>query len=244
MRQDMQIHPTAVVGNATLGADVRIGEYAVIRDGVSIGAGSVIHPHVVIESGAVIGANVEIFAGSLIGKEPKGAGATARTAGNVARRIVIGDGCSIGPRATLFYDVELGSQCLIGDGASIREGARIGDRCLLSRYVTLNYNVTIGAGTKVMDLTHLTGNCVVGRDVFISTHVSTTNDNALGKQGYEDGKILGPRFGDNCVVGANSVFLPGVEVGAGAVVASGAVVTKSVAEGSRVFGIPARTRGD
>lgn len=236
------IHPTAVVHpSARIGPGVRIGEYCVVRDDVEIGEGSVLHPHVVIESGVTLGKRVEIFAGSLLGKEPKGAGATSRTA-QFRRQIIIGDECSIGPRATVFFDVTIGANTLIGDGASIREQCHIGTRCIISRYVTLNYNVQVGDGSKVMDLTHLTGNCVVGKKVFISIHVSTTNDNALGTAGYEDGRIVGPRFEDECVVGANAVFLPRVVIGKQAIVAAGAVVTRDVAPNARVFGAPARAK--
>ncbi|MBC8924034.1 2,3,4,5-tetrahydropyridine-2,6-dicarboxylate N-acetyltransferase, partial [Escherichia coli] len=45
---------------------------------------------------------------------------------------------------------------------------------------------------------------------------------------------------DNVVVGANVVVLEGVRIGEGAVVAAGAIVTKDVAPGTVVAGIPAR----
>jgi acetyltransferase-like isoleucine patch superfamily enzyme len=241
MSTDSNIHPTAIIGNARIGKHVKICEYVVIRDGVTIGDGCVLHPHVVIEEGVTIGERVEIFPGSMLGKEPRGAGATARSA-RATKGVRVGNECSIGPHATVFQDVEIGSNTLIGDGASIREECRIGSRCILSRCVTLNYNVRVGDGSKVMDLTHLTGNCVVGEGVFISIHVSTTNDNALGRSGYVEGDIRGPTFGDHSVIGANSVILPAVAIGARALVAAGSVVTRDVPAGSRVFGSPARVR--
>ena len=68
-----------------------------------------------------------------------------------------------------------------------------------------------------MDGTHLTGNMIVGDDVFISINVSTVNDNAMGQAGYE-AHIVGPRIADG----------------------AGAVVTKDVAPHTKVMGIPAR----
>ena len=43
-----------------------------------------------------------------------------------------------------------------------------------------------------------------------------------------------------CWIGAGAIVLPGVSIGKGAIVAAGSVVTKDVAPGSIVAGIPAR----
>lgn len=49
------------------------------------------------------------------------------------------------------------------------------------------------------------------------------------------------KIGDNCWLGANSVILPGVELGDHTIVAAGAVVSKSFPEGNCVLGgVPAR----
>jgi acetyltransferase-like isoleucine patch superfamily enzyme len=45
---------------------------------------------------------------------------------------------------------------------------------------------------------------------------------------------------DNCFIGANSIVLPGVEIGPNAIIACGAVVTKDVPPGSVYGGNPAR----
>ena len=219
----------------------RIGDFAVVGDDVVLGDGVVLHPHVVIAPGVVLESNVEVFPGAFIGKEPKGAGATARIP-EFERTVRIGKNCSVGPHSVIFYDVEIGEGTLLGDGASTREQGRVGSRCIISRYVTLNYNVRVGHRTKVMDLTHLTGNCTVGDDVFVSVHVSTVNDNTLRAEGYSADRIVGPTLEDGCAIGANAVLLPNIRIGARAVVAAGAVITADVAPGDRVFGIPARSR--
>jgi acetyltransferase-like isoleucine patch superfamily enzyme len=231
----------AVIESVNLGADVRVGEFAIVRAGARIGSRCIIHPFAFVGDGVEIGADSEVFSGALLGKEPKGAGATSRQP-TFARRIVVGPGCSIGPHAIVFYDVEIGEGTLLGDGASIREQGRIGARCLLSRYVTVNYDVTVGDRCKIMDNTHLTGRMRIGSDVFVSTGVSTTNDNAMGKDGFTDETISGPVIEDFAMVGAGAILLPGTVIGRGAVVGAGSVVTRNVAAGTTVMGIPARVR--
>jgi len=235
------IHSTAIYegDRSELDDSVQIHEHTVIRRGVKLGRKVIIHPFVVIGEGVTLGEGVEVFPGAVIGKEPKGSGATSRLP-HFERKIRIGDNTSIGPHSVIFYDVEIGQHTLVGDGASIREECRVGDFCIISRYVTLNYNARVGHRSKLMDFTHITGNSWVGNDVFISIHVSTTNDNTMGKEGYREDRMIGPRIEDGALIGAGASLLPSVRIGAEAVVGSGSVVTKDVPPGTVVMGIPAK----
>ncbi len=233
------ISDLAVVQTDAIGENARVDEFAVIREGATIGDNVIVHPHVVIESGVVIGDGVEVFPGSHIGKKPKGVGTTARPIAYEAK-VLVGRDCAIGPNAVVFYDVVIGHNTLLGDGASLREQVRVGHHCLISRHVTVNYNSTIGDHTRVLDLTHITGNCTVGSNVFISTLVATVNDNVVIEREYDESKILGPQIEDGATVGAAAILLPGVRIGQGAFVASGAVVTKDVGPFDLVMGIPAK----
>lgn len=228
----------AVVKTKKIGNEVSIGEFSVIEEDVVIGNNVVIHPNVVISSGVVIKDGVEIFPGALIGKEPKGAGALARTP-IFERKVLIGANSSISPNAVIYYDVEIGEQTLIGDGASIREQCKIGSNCIISRYVTINYNTIIGDRTKIMDLTHITGNCIIGNDVFISVNVGTVNDNKIGKEGYSE-RVLGPVIEDGASIGAGATLLQKVVIGKNSIVSANSLVRKDVKENSLVMGNPAK----
>lgn len=237
-----QISAHAVVETRDIAADARVAEFAVIRADVKIGTGVVIHPHVVIESGVEIGDGVEIFPGAYIGKEPKGAGALARQP-QFDRRVVIGANSSVGPHAVVYYDVEIGEQCLVGDGASIREQCRIGSSTIIGRYVTVNYNVRIGDRVKIMDHTWLAGNMRIEDDVFISGGVLSANDNAIGKQrDYRENEIVGPTILRGAAVGVGAILLPHITIGERSIVAAGAVVTKDTQAESLVAGVPAKAR--
>jgi acetyltransferase-like isoleucine patch superfamily enzyme len=234
-----EISPHALVAGR-LGPNCQIGPFAIVGDAATLGEGCVIHPHAVIGDGVDLGAGVEVFASALIGKEPKGAGATARRP-EFNRGIKIGAGSSIGPHTTIYYDVEIGEQTLIGDGASIREQSRIGSRCIVSRCVTLNYDSLLGDDVKVMDNTHITGHTVIENGAFISTGVSMVNDNTPKRDlGQGEERLRGPHIERGAIVGAGAVLLPGVRVGEDSIVAAGAVVTRSVAPHTRVAGVPAR----
>ena len=87
-------------------------------------------------------------------------------------------------------------------------------------------------------MTHLTGEMVVEDDVFISTHVVTSNDNSFGRAIHITHK--GPRVKKGALIGGGAVLLPAVVVGRYAVVGAGAVVTKDIPDRKLALGVPAR----
>ena len=89
-----------------------------------------------------------------------------------------------------------------------------------------------------MDSTHITGNAMIGNDVFISLMVGTTNDNIVRANFSEH--VQGPVIEDNVVIGAGVTLLPNIHLGKGCTVAAGSVVTKNVDTNVLVAGVPAR----
>ncbi|MDM7859972.1 DapH/DapD/GlmU-related protein [Alteromonas sp. ASW11-36] len=88
--------------------------------------------------------------------------------------------------------------------------------------VYLNHNVTILDGAEV----------VFGRSVLVGPGVVITatthpKDTALRQSGEE--WVAPISIGDNVWIGANATILPGVTIGAEAIIAAGAVVSKDVA---------------
>lgn len=134
-------HPSALVDTkAGIGERVAWGAYAVIG-AADIGDGCIIYPHVVIGDGITLGANCEVFSGTVVGREPKAAGVTSRKMA-FDPTVTIGEGCSIGCTAVLFYDVTIGAGALISDGACISEQDQI------SRCVRFDCNSVIGDRVK------------------------------------------------------------------------------------------------
>ena len=219
------IHPTAVIG-----------------PDVTLGVGVTLHPYVVVLGETHLGDGTEAFPGAVVGKPPAQHPTLERP---VSRgRVRIGAGCSIGAHAVIYEDVEIGDATLVGDLASIREGTRVGLGCVVGRLVTVHTAATIGDGSRVLDHSHVASDSVIGRDCFLGVHVTTASDNALGRLPYDAARVRGPRIDDGAVVGSGAVLLPGVHIGARAVVAAGALVTVDVPPDTEVFGQPARPKRD
>ena len=98
----------------------------------------------------------------------------------------------------------------------------VGDR------VTVKCGVQLWDGLRVED------------DVFIGPNVTFTNDMHPRSKQYLD---VFPQtiIRRGASVGANATILPGIEIGAGAMIGAGSVVTKSVSAGLTFVGNPAHT---
>ena len=122
----------------------------------------------------------------------------------------------------------------IGKGSSIHLG------------VFLNRNnLTIGKNSTVNRNCYLDnrGELKIGNNVSISPEVhliTASHDTQDAGFKYFKGKII---IDDYVWIGTRAIILPNVKIGKGAVVASGAVVTKNVSEYSIVGGVPAKTIG-
>ncbi len=133
-------------------------------------------------------------------------------------QVSIGKNCRIERGVYFHYDgiclpgpsIFIGDDCFIGYGCEFNVAAR----------VTVEDHCLIASGTRFIDHNH-------------GTDLGTM----IAKQ---HGKSAPITIGRDVWIGANSVVLAGVDIGEGAVVAAGAVVTKSVAANTIVGGIPAR----
>ncbi len=233
------IHPSAVVDADSIGERVSVAEFAVIRPGVLLGDDVRVHPHVVIESGVEIGPGTELLPGTYAGRRPRAVGAIARKP-HFEERLTIGGGCSIGTHAVLYCGSEIGPDTLIGDEAMVREMVRVGRGCVVGRSVAVDVDVEIGDDTVIMFGTSVVGKARIGSGVFVATGVNMTNDNVLGRDGWEEGEIAGPTIEDGARIGSNATLLPGVRIGCDAIVGAGAVVTRDVEPGQTVVGNPGR----
>ncbi len=224
----------------TISKNAQIAVTAVIHDGAVIEDGVIIHDYVVIYPGVTVKRGTEIFDHCVLGKYPTSPGCTARPLKEQYAPVSIGEGCILCPGCVVYMGTTIGDHTLLGDHCSIREDCIVGEYCIVSRNVSVNYETVIGHHTKIMDGTHITGNMIIGNHVFISVMVISTNDNAMGRDGYSDSHVRGPIIEDYVTVGAGANLLPNVRIGENAIVGAAALITKDVPPSSVVMGVPAR----
>ncbi|MFN8636997.1 MAG: DapH/DapD/GlmU-related protein [Chloroflexota bacterium] len=221
----------------------RLPSGAAVAQGVTLGAGTYLGNGVTLYPGVEVGEGCVVLDGAVIGRIPISNANTTRPITSVFGRVTVGAGSIVGANSVLYTDIQLGQKVLIGDLASIREGCVVGDHAIVGRSVMMLYNCAVGAFTRVQDQAHLVGDMRIEEHVFIGMQVVTTNDNDvyLRRFGLQTPTTVGgPAVRRFAAVGAGATILPGVEIGEGALVAAGAVVTRDVAPWTIVAGIPAR----
>ena len=133
----------------------------------------------------------------------------------------------------------------IGEGTSIWQfcvvlpGAKVGSYCNICSHCFIENNVTIGHRVTVKCGVQLWDGLQIEDDVFIGPNVTFTNDMRPRSKQYPD-EFTPTIIRKGASIGANATILPGVEIGVGAMVGAGAVVTKSVLAGTTVVGNPAQ----
>lgn len=129
-------------------------------------------------------------------------------------------------------------------GCTLGQGTRIGP------FVEIQKGVTIGRNCKVSSHSFVCEGVTIEDEVFIGHGVMFTNDrypraaNFDGRlQTDSDWKLEPTLVKRRASIGSNATIVCGITIGEGALIAAGAVVTKSVPDNAIVAGVPARPIG-
>ncbi len=159
----------------------------------------------------------------------------------------IGMGCEIGPNAQIVGSV-VGDHCKVNaavveesrleDGADVGPFAHVRDGSVLGKQVHVGAHselksARLGERTMMGHFGYL-GDAELGADVNVGAGAVTCNFDGKDKH-----RTI---VGDRVFVGSGSMLIAPVEIGADAYVGAGAVVTRDVAAGEVVYGVPAKAR--
>lgn len=163
---------------------------------------------VVIDPEVTVGADTTLESGvHLLGATRIGEGCRIR-AHSVVENAVVADGAVIGPFARL------------------REGAEIGAAAHIGNFVEVKKS-RIGSGSKANHLAYL-GDATVGAGANIGAGTITCNYDGVNKHPTT--------IGAQAFIGSNSTLVAPVEIGDGAYIAAGSVITDAVAADALALG--------
>lgn len=138
----------------------------------------------------------------------------------------------------LCESLKIGRGTRVWAFAHILPGAVLGKNCNICDGVFIENDVVIGDGVTVKCGVQLWDGMRVEDDVFIGPNASFANDKFPRSRKYPD-KFLSTIIRKGASIGANATILPGVEIGTGAMIGAGAVVTMNVPPHAVVAGNPA-----
>jgi acetyltransferase-like isoleucine patch superfamily enzyme len=197
----------------------------------------VLGDNVVLYEAVVIGRDCRIEDGAIVGRSPVLA-STSSAPRDEPGPTVLEDGCVVCAGAIVFAGARICAGAIVGDQAHVRERATLGPGSVLGRGSAIGSDARVGARVSIQTNVWLTSHSVVEDDVFVGPGVVTTNDDEMGRSRPAD-ELEAPVLRRGCKIGGGAILTPGVEIGEGAFVAAGAVVTKDVPPRTLVMGVPA-----
>jgi bifunctional UDP-N-acetylglucosamine pyrophosphorylase / glucosamine-1-phosphate N-acetyltransferase len=150
----------------------------------------------------------------------------------IVRDCVVGDRCRV--LASMLDGAELEDDVSVGPFAHLRPGTHCGRGVEVGTGSEIKAS-NLGAGTKMHHFGYL-GDAEVGSDVNIGAGAITCN--------FDGERKHTTRIGEGAFVGSGTLLIAPIEVGPDALTGAGAVVTRDVAPGAKVAGVPAKPIGE
>ena len=126
--------------------------------------------------------------------------------------------------------------CVVLPGARLGHDCNVSAQCLIENDVVVGDRVTVKPGVQLWD------GLRVEDDVFIGPNVTFSNDK-YPRSKQPPATFVQTVLRRGASIGANATVVCGVELGEGAMVGAGSVVTRSVPAGELWWGNPARCHG-
>ena len=140
----------------------------------------------------------------------------------------------IGPRtrvwASVLEESSVAEDVQIGPYAHLRPGSQIGPRCRIGNFAEIKRS-SLGAGTQQHHFSYI-GDAEIGENVNVGAGSVTANFDGSVKHRTT--------VRDDVKLGVDTMMVAPVTIGEGATTGAGSVVTRDVAPGKTVVGVPAR----
>jgi UDP-2-acetamido-3-amino-2,3-dideoxy-glucuronate N-acetyltransferase len=145
------------------------------------------------------------------------------------------------PFVNIAADVVLGENVRLSSFVNLY-GCTIGAHSMIGAFVEIQRNALVGEHCRVQSHSFLCSGVTLEDYVFVGHGVMFINDRRPSASGAEAGTWTLERIviKRGASIGSGAAIMAGVTVGEGALVGAGAVVTKDVAPGAVVAGVPAR----
>ncbi len=150
---------------------------------------------------------------------------------------LIGKNALLRSNTVIYNDVEIGNDFQTGHGVLVREKTKIGDKVLIGTNSVIEGHADIGSNISIQSNVYIPKNTLIEDQVFLGPCSCFTNDRYPLRS---DQELEGPIIRKGASIGANSTFLSGIEVGEGAMVAAGAIVTRDIPPYYLAIGAPAK----
>jgi acetyltransferase-like isoleucine patch superfamily enzyme len=153
----------------------------------------------------------------------------------------------IHPTADVSCNAEVGDGSFVWHYSQLRENCIIGKNVTIGRSVYIGDGVHIGDNSKIQNSALIYEPAILEEGVFVGPGAILTNDTfprAVNSDGSQkkrnDWNVVGVIIREGASIGAGSVCIAPVEIGAWSLVAAGSIVTKNVPAFAVVAGVPAR----
>lgn len=137
----------------------------------------------------------------------------------------------------------IGSNSRVWAFAHVLAGATIGADCNICDHVFIENDVVIGDRVTIKCGVQLWDGARIGDDVFIGPNATFANDKYPKSKEYASRVLLQTHVGRGASIGGGASILPGLRIGARAMIGAGSVVTHDVPARAIVSGNPARIVG-
>jgi len=146
------------------------------------------------------------------------------------------------PTAVVEKTATIGEDTKVWHFVHIRENAEIGRKCVLGHSVYVGKEVKIGNHVKLENRATVYQGVKIEDNAFIGPHVTFTND-PYPRSSSTDWTIVTTLVKKGASIGAGSVVMCGVTIGAYAMIGAGSIVTKDIPPHAMAYGNPAKIKG-